>query len=184
VSATRLVSLGSFTVPAGAAGYLWQQAHHAGGDAGLGVLVALLLPMWPLILLTVVYGLPALPGLLVPRRWRCWWRQGHDRPHIPRVLRRAVYASDRWACRHCGSRDDLQLDHVFPWSLGGTSSLWNLVTLCGRCNRAKSNYWRWRDGREYIGPWCTRPDLAAVILACERRARWYPWRWLLAAVTL
>ena len=31
-------------------------------------------------------------------------------------------------------------DHVFPWSLGGATSLDNLVTSCGGCNYDKEHW--------------------------------------------
>lgn len=40
-------------------------------------------------------------------------------------------------CSHVGG--DLQGDHWFPHSLGGATSRENLVMLCPKCNRKKSN---------------------------------------------
>lgn len=60
-----------------------------------------------------------------------------NRPRIPLPLRQTVHVRDGWACLHCGARDGLQLDHVYPYSLGGETTLDNLQTLCGPCNRAK-----------------------------------------------
>lgn len=37
----------------------------------------------------------------------------------------------------CGSVNEIQFDHVRPWTLGGPSDLDNCRTLCGPCNRAK-----------------------------------------------
>jgi HNH endonuclease len=124
---------------------------------------------------------------LIPRTWRSWWRRGRPRPHIPDRLRYRVQRADRWQCVYCGYHYDLQLDHVRPWSAGGLSSLWNLVTLCGTCNRAKSNYWRYRSGRIIYRAYTadgaermpSRSEIAgaALILAAERHARLSPLRW-------
>jgi len=60
---------------------------------------------------------------------------------IPAELRGRVIARDNARCRACGcaDRDHLQADHAIPESLGGETSLDNLVTLCGSCNNAKGD---------------------------------------------
>lgn len=59
------------------------------------------------------------------------------RAHIPQAVRRVVYGRDGWRCRKCGTDADLSLDHVFPWSLGGSDDESNLQTLCLPCNVRK-----------------------------------------------
>lgn len=59
------------------------------------------------------------------------------RRRIPSAVRRAVYSRDRWACVLCGARERLTLDHVLPWSRGGTDDVLNLQTLCLSCNCRK-----------------------------------------------
>ena len=51
---------------------------------------------------------------------------------IPPALRRAVLHrdGDRCAADNCQSRHRLQIHHVIPWSLGGTTDPDNLITLC------------------------------------------------------
>lgn len=62
---------------------------------------------------------------------------GRVRRKIPRRVREAVYARDGHRCRTCLAEGPLELDHIFPWSLGGTDDEHNLQTLCGPCNREK-----------------------------------------------
>jgi 5-methylcytosine-specific restriction endonuclease McrA len=67
-----------------------------------------------------------------------WWidRQQYRRK-IPRHVRELVLERDGHACRHCGGSEQLTMDHVVPWSLGGSDDPSNLQTLCMSCNRAK-----------------------------------------------
>lgn len=48
-----------------------------------------------------------------------------------------VFAGDGYACRACGSTDDLTVDHVIPRAKGGGHELANLQTLCRSCNSRK-----------------------------------------------
>ncbi len=55
-------------------------------------------------------------------------------------LRFSVYARDKHTCQYCGGKPPevvLQLDHVYPVSLGGTNSIDNLLTACRDCNLGK-----------------------------------------------
>lgn len=54
-------------------------------------------------------------------------------------LRLAVFERDGHRCVSCGSTARLQCDHVIPWSMGGTTTLDNLQTLCHPCNSSKGN---------------------------------------------
>ena len=177
----------SWAVPVAAVGAAWADWHEPGRAQGLLTGEALAVVAWPLVLVVVLYGLPAIPAALVPRRTRKWWRSGYRaRPSVPRWLVRGVMAADRRRCCYCHARWQLQVDHHFPYSLGGLTALWNLFVLCGPCNRVKSNYWRFRSGHVVYRSWEGSDDarLAAAILAHERRARWNLLRWLRAAYAL
>lgn len=69
------------------------------------------------------------------------------RDEIPWDVRRAVYRRDGWRCHYCANtwtEAQLELDHMIPWSAGGSDRSHNLRTLCKWCNEARSNY----DDRE------------------------------------
>jgi 5-methylcytosine-specific restriction endonuclease McrA len=155
-----------------------------GGWKGAGVALGVGIALAPLFPLALVIALQA-PGALVPSGWRASYRYGRERPDIPAWLRRLVYAADRHRCAYCGYAGDLQLDHVHPWSFGGRTSFWNLVTLCGPCNRVKSNYWVDKRGAHY-SPFEGRGNIvqAAAILRAEKRRRWSPIRIARAAAQL
>jgi hypothetical protein len=57
------------------------------------------------------------------------------RRRIPQHIRSRVLSTG--ACAWCGSSDDLQVDHIFPLSRGGTDDEENLQPLCRLCNLRK-----------------------------------------------
>lgn len=70
---------------------------------------------------------------------RAWDIDGGQerRAHITRAVRVQVYERDQHACVECSSTKDLSLDHIWPWSKGGSDELENLRTLCRPCNSRK-----------------------------------------------
>lgn len=60
-----------------------------------------------------------------------------SRADIPAAVRLAVYARDGHQCVLCAATDDLTLDHIYPWSLGGPDTEENLRVLCRSCNSRK-----------------------------------------------
>ena len=68
---------------------------------------------------------------------------GVDRPrpfssHWAR-LRNAVFERDGHCCVYCGSKENLQCDHVVPVALGGRHTLSNLAAACRACNLSKGS---------------------------------------------
>lgn len=84
-----------------------------------------------------------------------------ERDPIDPWIRRAVYLRDGGRCRWCGVGSDyvqLVLDHIVPWSAGGSDRSDNLRMLCWGCNERRSNY-RTDAGIARVLPvaeWCTR----------------------------
>lgn len=56
---------------------------------------------------------------------------------VSREVRRVVFERDGGRCVECGSRFDLQYDHVIPVALGGADTVANLQLLCAPCNQGK-----------------------------------------------
>ncbi len=87
-----------------------------------------------------LYALAAAVAALARHPLR--WPQGgpttsHSRPPIPLALRTRVLDRDGWQCVYCGSKKDLQIDHIIPFSRGGATTFENLEVLCGECNKKK-----------------------------------------------
>lgn len=65
---------------------------------------------------------------------------------IRQEKRLAIYIRDGLECAYCGSNIEdakMTLDHLTPYSLGGSNDQTNLVTCCHRCNSSRGNRdWR------------------------------------------
>ncbi|GAA1074716.1 hypothetical protein GCM10009642_07560 [Nocardiopsis metallicus] len=59
------------------------------------------------------------------------------RSHIPDDVKEYVMRRDEGQCQACGSRSNLQFDHVIPVAMGGSSEPENLQVLCATCNLRK-----------------------------------------------
>lgn len=62
-----------------------------------------------------------------------------EREPIPDEVKIFVWNRDGGKCVKCGSKENLEFDHIIPFSLGGSNTARNLQLLCESCNRAKSN---------------------------------------------
>lgn len=54
-------------------------------------------------------------------------------------VKKDVMARDNYQCQYCGATDDLAIDHIFPFSRGGSNEYDNLQVLCRSCNSSKSD---------------------------------------------
>lgn len=63
----------------------------------------------------------------------------YERTRISEEVRIAVWRRDQGKCARCGSRVNLEYDHIVPVSKGGGNTERNIELLCQDCNRFKSN---------------------------------------------
>lgn len=59
------------------------------------------------------------------------------RPRIPESVRIEVWRRDGGKCAICGSRKNLEYDHIIPVSKGGSNTSRNIELLCEEHNRSK-----------------------------------------------
>jgi 5-methylcytosine-specific restriction endonuclease McrA len=83
-----------------------------------------------------------------PVCFACRVVRGTDRADAAHRLRRHVLERDDYTCAACAWRSvaEMQVDHLKPCRAGGDAYPWNLVAMCGPCNRAKGDVWE-PDGR-------------------------------------
>lgn len=95
---------------------------------------------------------------------------------ISQHKRLAIYLRDGLACCYCGAAvadgAQLTLDHLKPYSKGGSNDAQNLVTCCHRCNAARGNR-SWtafaKDTAQYLDHGIKGEDIIAHIRKCTRR---------------
>lgn len=62
-----------------------------------------------------------------------------SREPIPEDVKFEVWRRDQGRCVICGSQENLEFDHIIPFSKGGSSTARNIQLLCQNCNRHKSD---------------------------------------------
>ena len=58
---------------------------------------------------------------------------------IPQDVMDKVWNRDGGRCVKCGNQENLEFDHIIPFSKGGSSTYRNIQILCKKCNIEKSN---------------------------------------------
>lgn len=104
-----------------------------------------------------------------------------------------IYRDD-FTCLFCGAKpgnEKLHVDHLLPWSLGGSDHDLNLATACARCNSGKNarimiprslcvsmevdsdGYATWKRW----GAWCLKFVPGGANMAVEREGKWRSSYW-------
>ena len=85
-------------------------------------------------------------ALLVATAVALWAMRRRAPARRPRARKRRVWTDeerrfildrDGWRCVNCGADDQLEIDHVIPFSRGGACSVENACVLCRSCNARK-----------------------------------------------
>ncbi|MDC0514629.1 HNH endonuclease [Flavobacteriaceae bacterium] len=58
---------------------------------------------------------------------------------ISQDVKDRVWNRDGGKCIECGSNENLEFDHIIPFSKGGANTYRNIQLLCEPCNRSKSD---------------------------------------------
>lgn len=74
--------------------------------------------------------------------------------NISLVTKKVVFARDDGSCQCCGNNDNLEYDHIIPFSCGGNNEPSNIQLLCQRCNRSKSNSCFCKIHKKQVGKDC------------------------------
>ena len=85
------------------------------------------------------------------------------RASLSKRTRFKIFERDRFTCQYCGNQPPavvLQLDHIHPFSEGGSDTEENLITACHGCNAGKSN--------RVLGAIQPRPDADAQFLEMQQ----------------
>lgn len=102
-------------------------------------------------------------------------------PGVRRIGRKGYW----YRCAHCGkwcgrsggdnirlnSSELMEVDHIIPWSKGGSDSLYNLQPLCRPCNRSKSADPTFIDGMKGIKNTVMHPVDSLVAAPLRKAAR-------------
>ena len=68
--------------------------------------------------------------------------------------KKIVFTRDGGSCQCCGVNDNLEYDHITPFSCGGKNDSSNIQLLCQRCNRSKSNSCLCKIHQKTVGTNC------------------------------
>lgn len=71
--------------------------------------------------------------------------------NIPQSVKFKVFRRDNQVCQKCGKNtgfEEINFDHIIPWSKGGSSDESNIRLLCETCNKKRGN--KYAD--EYLTP--------------------------------
>jgi len=103
----------------------------------------------PILIGIVEAALGRQPSVRILHQRLCAWLSGgkeesgqYEPAHISKAVRYKVFERDGFRCVMCGataaSGAKLEVDHIIPRAKGGGNAMYNLQTLCDRCNGGKS----------------------------------------------
>ena len=76
--------------------------------------------------------------------------------YVSETTKKIVFTRDGGMCQCCGSSENLEYDHISPYSCGGSSDVSNIQLLCLKCNRSKSNSCYCKAHNKKVGVDCCK----------------------------
>jgi len=67
--------------------------------------------------------------------------------------------------------EKMEVDHIVPWSEGGTDEVWNLQAMCKPCNREKSANMSFQDNVKNFGNTIAHPIDSLIKTPLRKAAR-------------
>lgn len=84
-----------------------------------------------------------------------------QRKRLTSAAKEKIFIRDKYECQYCGSKEDLEVDHIIPLSKGGNNEDDNLITACHSCNKLKSD----KSLKEFVkNGLCKKLDRVSKIL--------------------
>lgn len=68
------------------------------------------------------------------------------RKRLTESAKKEIFIRDKFECQYCGSKENLEIDHIIPLSKGGDNQEDNLITSCHSCNSLKGE----KDFKEFF----------------------------------
>lgn len=75
-----------------------------------------------------------------------------QRKRLTAAAKEKIFIRDKYECQYCGSKEDLEIDHIVPLSKGGNNEDYNLITACHKCNQLKND----KSLKEFINSGCCK----------------------------
>lgn len=83
------------------------------------------------------------------------------RKRLTESAKKNIFIRDKFECQYCGSKENLEIDHIIPLSKGGNNEDDNLITACHTCNNLKGD----KTLKEFINDGvCKKLDRVSKIL--------------------
>ncbi len=78
----------------------------------------------------------------------------NNRPHLSKEYRMLIWKANMGTCAYCGKNvdyADYEADHIYPYSKGGKTHIFNMVCSCRACNRSKGiKLWKVKYDRKQL----------------------------------